>query len=460
MSKVRAGWLEPEFDPVCRVHGQCGKSRQVIETTSVWGSSHFDHDVDTWGLRFVKARIILAIVRNLLDIEVASATWENVLRFFVAVFFPLMLLSLVAVLFLDSSMAVSFKSEFGSPLHLWARATTDVAKAGPYFGVTFGLWLMFTVIRRWGKNLSRRETFGRWERWALFAFSSFLLSGILVQVFKHIIGRRRPYADETLSSYQFHPFSANYEHHSLPSGHSQVLFTAAAVLMVAFPKFRWLWLILAAIFASTRAITLNHWISDVIAGAGMGLMGTVLALRFFNIRHARLNAGHESSGAYLKNLVSVVALSLGLAAFSLSPTVSRADAPGPFGVGLVIGDPTGLSGNYRLSSERSIDAALAWSFGSNPGFEIHSDYLWRRPGLLRAENIKFDLHYGIGARLLSLSNSNVSDKTRFGPRLPLGLGSNFNQQALEVFAELALVMNVIPATSADLDFGIGARIYF
>lgn len=402
---------------------------------------------------------ILAVVRNILDIEKASASWSAFLRFFLWVCLPLVALSIAAVLVLDSSAAIHFKSEFGSPFHLWARATTDVAKAGPYFAVAFGLWLLFSGLRRWRPSMDRADFFRRWEKWSLFAFASFLLSGILVQVFKHIIGRRRPYADETLSSYQFHPFSANYEHHSLPSGHSQVLFTAAAVMMVAFPKFRWLWLILAAVFASTRAITLNHWISDVIAGAAMGLLGTVLALRLFNIRHASQLGHGKTTGNYLKSLAAPI-LAVGLALAVLSPSFARAEGPGPFGVGIVIGDPTGLSGNYRLSPQRSIDAALAWSFGSNPGFEIHSDYLWRRPGLLRAENVKFDLHYGIGARLLSLSNSNVSDKTRFGPRLPIGLASNFNQQALEVFAEVALVMNVIPATSADLDFGIGARVYF
>lgn len=429
------------------------------ETAIVWKSSHSGHRLSSSELRFVPSAFILRLVRNYLNIEEVSSTWSNVRSFALVIFFPVVVLSAIAVGWFDSSMAVQFKSQFGSPLHLWARATTDVAKAGPYFSATFGLWLLFLGLRRWGSKIASADFFRAWQNWAAFAFVSFLLSGILVQVAKHIIGRRRPYADEMLSSYQFHPFSANYEHHSLPSGHSQVLFTAAAVLMVAFPKFRWLWLILAAIFASTRAITLNHWISDVIAGAGMGLMGTVLALRMLNLRQSRLESQGSKNGSFLKSFAAFVVGGLLLVA-TFSTSVARADGPGPFGVGIIVGDPTGLSGNYRLSSLRSIDAALAWSFGNNPGFEIHSDYLWRRPGLFRAETVKFDLHYGVGARLLSLSNSNVSDKTRFGPRLPVGLGTNFNQQALEVFAEVALVMNIIPATSADLDFGVGARVYF
>jgi len=34
----------------------------------------------------------------------------------------------------------------------------------------------------------------------------------------------------------------------------------------------------------------------------------------------------------------------------LAPVASRADRPGPFGLGIVLGDPTGVSANYELSA--------------------------------------------------------------------------------------------------------------
>lgn len=154
-------------------------------------------------------------------------------------------------------------------------------------------------------------------------------------------------------------------------------------------------------------------------------------------------------------------LLLVFAALILSSVKSRADAPGPFGVGLVLGDPTGISANYYKSAERSIDAALAWSFGSETGLEFHADYLWHRRGLFHVETVPFSMLYGIGGRVLFVnSKNNDAAKTKIGPRLPLGIETNFNQKAIEVFAEIALVMNLVPATSADLDFGIGARVYF
>lgn len=373
----------------------------------------------------------------------AGSSWREVRRFVVMVCLPLCLVSAFAVFFLDSNAAQYFKPRYGNPLHLWARATTDIASAGPYFGFTAGLAILFAALLR----LTENEKWRRAREWALFSLASLISGGVLVQLFKHIIGRHRPYAEAMMTSQEFSPFTINYEYHSLPSGHSQVLFSVAAVLSILWPRVRWLWLSVAVIFATTRVITLNHWVSDIVAGAAVGMLGTVLTFRLMKFKKKQF-----------VRAAAVAVVAVGCVAFA--PTQSLADTPGPFGLGLVIGDPTGLSAAYRISGDRSIDAAIAWNFGRYPGFEMHGDYLWHRADIFQAGKFGMDLHYGIGARLISIDDRNQRDRTYFGPRLPVGLSSNFNQPALEVFAELALVMNLIPGTSADFDFGIGARIYF
>ena len=98
----------------------------------------------------------------------------------------------------------------------------------------------------------------KWRRardWSLFSFFSLVSGGFLSQLLKHIFGRKRPYADASLSSHEFSPFTINYEFHSLPSGHSQVLFSLASILSIIWPRFWWLWLSGAATFATTRVIT-------------------------------------------------------------------------------------------------------------------------------------------------------------------------------------------------------------
>lgn len=159
--------------------------------------------------------------------------------------------------------------------------------------------------------------------------------------------------------------------------------------------------------------------------------------------------------------IAMVVMAIGAAALAAPATKSGPFSGGPLGAGLVVGDPTGLSANYRFDRGRSVDAALAWAFGSETGIEIHSDFLWHKAKLFQLEKLSFDSHFGIGARFISVNNRpNDPNRTRLGPRLPVGLGTDFNTGILEAFAEIALVMNLVPSSSADVDVGVGARIYF
>jgi hypothetical protein len=140
--------------------------------------------------------------------------------------------------------------------------------------------------------------------------------------------------------------------------------------------------------------------------------------------------------------------------------MAKADRPGPFGAGIIVGDPTGLSANYRFSAERSFDAAIAWSFGRERGFELYSDYLWHRSNIFHLQRVPFDWHYGLGARFINNADKNSVERTFLGPRIPLGLSTDFNKSTFEVFAEISMIMNLVPATSLDLDFALGLRVYF
>ena len=50
----------------------------------------------------------------------------------------------------------------------------------------------------------------------------------------------------------------------------------------------------------------------------------------------------------------------------------------PFGLGVMIGEPTGISGKYWLSPANAIDFAVAWSFANDANFHLHTDYLYPR----------------------------------------------------------------------------------
>ncbi len=182
-----------------------------------------------------------------------------------------------------------------------------------------------------------------------------------------------------------------------------------------------------------------------------------------NFNSVQRNLLKLKPGPSSPKLRRIFARSLGICALILTtllmPVDSRADRPGPFGLGIVLGDPTGVSANYELSSQRSVDAALAWAFGSETGFSFHSDYLWHRADLFQVDGRGIHAHYGLGGRLININNRS-EDKTRLGLRLPAGLNFDVNRGTLQFFAEIALIMNLLPKTSTDADFGIGVRVYF
>ena len=89
---------------------------------------------------------------------------------------------------------------------------------------------------------------------------------------------------------------------------------------------------------------------------------------------------------------------------------------GGFGLGIILGEPTGLSFKQWISGGNAVDAAAAWSFNSPDAFHFHMDYLyhWDAESASDLEGLKF--YFGIGGRLKA-----VEDDGRIGVRLPIGL---------------------------------------
>jgi len=191
-----------------------------------------------------------------------------------------------SVVWLDGPAAQFFQSRFGGAVHVAAARWTDLGKAEPYFllaaFVAFGSW---GAERFWTAHQAKLQNA---RNWGVQALAVFLFSGILVQASKHLIGRKRPYAVADLSPHEFHPLTANYEFHSMPSGHSQVVFSAATFLTILWPKALVLWYGLAFLLAASRVITLNHWISDTIAGAFFGIVGVLVARRYLQTTRFRV----------------------------------------------------------------------------------------------------------------------------------------------------------------------------
>lgn len=131
-----------------------------------------------------------------------------------------------------------------------------------------------------------------------------------------------------------------------------------------------------------------------------------------------------------------------------------------FGLGVILGDPSGLSMKMKLDEGHSVDGALAYSSGWHHGLQFHADYLKDRARTWHTNGGgPINMYYGIGGRLISY-NDDRKDLVSLGPRGVMGLNYDIVNPNIEFFGELALVLDVVPSIGADIDFGVGARIRF
>jgi hypothetical protein len=162
-----------------------------------------------------------------------------------------------------------------------------------------------------------------------------------------------------------------------------------------------------------------------------------------------------------------VFLSILLAAAVLAVVPRAASAQpaekGVLGVGLVIGEPTGVSAKYYLSDDRAIDAAVGGAIVGR-GIQAHADFLWHPWILEQKESFALPLYLGVGGRILDHNGGGGDDDdVHIGVRAPVGVLFDFTKVPLDVFAEVAGVLDF--RTEGDtfgvaLNAGIGARYYF
>ena len=125
-----------------------------------------------------------------------------------------------------------------------------------------------------------------------------------------------------------------------------------------------------------------------------------------------------------------------------------------FGIGILIGEPTGISWKNWTSGTNALNGGLAWSLGRNGSALIHVDYLWHDFHFIEVETNRLPFFYGIGGRVLFAGSGEV------GLRVPVGISYLLDTAPVELSFELVPVVNVIPRTELVLNGGLGVRFYF
>jgi hypothetical protein len=153
----------------------------------------------------------------------------------------------------------------------------------------------------------------------------------------------------------------------------------------------------------------------------------------------------------MKKILLLSLLLSTLLAFSFSTSADAQSRESNTELGIILGEPTGISLKAWQSDVTAFDAGIAWSFGDNGSLHLHGDYL--RHNWLDVESGSLALYYGLGARL------QLADDPRLGARIPVGLQYNIPDTRLTTFFEVAPLLDLVPETEFDVNGGIRLRIY-
>jgi len=137
-----------------------------------------------------------------------------------------------------------------------------------------------------------------------------------------------------------------------------------------------------------------------------------------------------------------------------------------FGIGVMVGEPTGLSAKLWTSSATALDFGLGWSVGGDrigryDGYydgrsrvHFHMDYLWHSFDAIRSTE-RFPLYYGIGGRI----NSGAGYRNSLAVRGVFGIAWLPRGTTMDVFLEVAPSLQLSPSSGFGMDAALGARFF-
>lgn len=134
-----------------------------------------------------------------------------------------------------------------------------------------------------------------------------------------------------------------------------------------------------------------------------------------------------------------------------------ASPAGKFGVGIILGEPTGASAKYWLNDTMAVDGAAGWSAHDHTDFYLHSDLLWHKLDLVPLDQGRLAGYIGAGG-LVRFRDDHHDNQ--FGLRVPVGVSYMFDNAPVDVFAEIAPAVDVSPDVRGEITGGVGIRYWF
>jgi membrane-associated phospholipid phosphatase len=178
---------------------------------------------------------------------------------------------IVCYLFLDSRVAWWAHTHVTPQYHELFTTITEFGDS-TYYLIGFGMaYLLFRFLCKKSDQANA----------ALFLFASVAVSGIIADIIKIIAGRYRPSELFAQGHYGFDFFHIERALTSFPSGHTVTAFALATAITYLWPKTHSVMWVFAILIGISRLMIGAHYPSDVIAGAVVGIISTIIIIRYF-----------------------------------------------------------------------------------------------------------------------------------------------------------------------------------
>jgi hypothetical protein len=155
-------------------------------------------------------------------------------------------------------------------------------------------------------------------------------------------------------------------------------------------------------------------------------------------------------------------------ALTLVSTQARADMPergeqkGNIGVGIILGEPTGITAKLYLKDDQAVQAAAGAALIGG-GLHLSADYVFHPFILQDKESFVMPLYFGPGIRLIDYTQGREANYFAIGARAVGGMLFDFKKIPLDAFVEASAVFEYGFAGhggAVKLNAGAGVRYYF
>ncbi len=140
--------------------------------------------------------------------------------------------------------------------------------------------------------------------------------------------------------------------------------------------------------------------------------------------------------------------------FVLSFTLCAHASKKGLGLGIVLGQPTGISIKNFMDKDSAIDFMVNWDFSAG-GIGAHVQYLIHKYDVFKVKEGKLPFYFGVGGFAGFWSGGMWA-----GAQVPVGLAYEFGRDPIDIFFEVRPGILLLPGMHPNVSGGIGIRYWF